>query len=166
MKRKSKNEFVGLVYEHVGIIYKICNIYGNPHAREDLKQEIIFQLWKSYPSFREESKFSTWMYRVALNTALFETNKEKRMNNALQTLKQTTNKTAETTEQLELIEQLYIHISKLNEIDKAITFLYLEKCSYREIADVLGMTEKNVGIRLFRIKKKLKELFDKQNSKP
>jgi len=163
---RNKDEFVGLIKKHYGIIYKICNIYGGNY-REDLQQEIVYQLWKSYPSFKGRSKFQTWMYRVALNTALFEAKKVNREYTELKNFENTNGESPEElTEKINRIEQLYFNISKLNDVDKAITLLYLEKCSYKEIAEITGMTEKNVGIRLFRIKNKLKQMFNQQEAKP
>ena len=163
MKEKTKQDFVELVQKHLNIIYKICHVYGSSNGTEDLKQEIIYQLWKSFPSFRGESKFTTWMYRVALNTALFELRKHQNTFTRIEKVEHLlTDDSEETVEKVTQIEQLYAHIASLNEIDRGITLLYLEKFSYREIADITGMTEKNVGIRLFRIKNKLKAMFNNQ----
>lgn len=144
----------------MGIIYKICNLYAAEEDFDDLKQEIIYQLWKSYPTFRGDSKFQSWMYRVALNTAMIELRARKLKYTAL------------TVDELELpdlqekdpdqeseVRQLYAHISKLKDLDKTIIFLYLEQFTYEEIADITGISTKNVSVRLVRIREKLRKLF-------
>ena len=162
---KDKAFFVDMVYNHVGIIYKICKLYAAEEDRNDLKQEIIFQLWKSYPSFKGESKFQSWMYRVAINTAMLGLRARK--------VKYTSLSGHETeipdeqwkgSHEDERVRQLYQHISKLKDLDKTIIFLYLEQCSYEEIAEITGISKKNVSVRLVRIREKLRKLFNIQNS--
>ncbi|MBN2773242.1 MAG: sigma-70 family RNA polymerase sigma factor [Prolixibacteraceae bacterium] len=162
MNQQNRDEFVSLIQQNIGIIYKICNIYGGAF-KDDLKQEIIYQLWKSFTSFKGNSKFQTWMYRVALNTALFESNREKRKFAELNPSYDIADHSENPEEKVILVNQLYRHISKLKKIDRAITLLYLEKCSYREIAEITGLSEKNVGVKLTRIKEKLRAMFEKQN---
>jgi RNA polymerase sigma-70 factor (ECF subfamily) len=158
-----KEKFITLINTHENIIHKVCSVYANNSAdREDLKQEIIFQLWKSFPSFRSEAKIQTWMYKVALNTALIGLRKKNRV---VQTELQDNH--AEPIDQNESdelrykINELYDAIHKLNQVEKAVLFLYLEKCSYREISDITGLTEKNVSVLLFRSKEKLRNLMGK-----
>lgn len=162
---KDKNSFVDMVYQHSGIIYKICNLYAAEEDREDLKQEIIYQLWKSYPSFRGESKFQSWMYRVAINTAILGLRARKVNYISL------SDHEAEIPDQLvagtiedERVWQLYRNIGKLKDLDKTIIFLYLEQCSYEEIAEITGISVKNVSVRLVRIREKLRILFNIQHS--
>ena len=154
-----------MVYHHVGIIYKICKLYADEEDREDLKQEIIYQLWKSYPSFKGDSKFQSWMYRVAINTALLGLRARK--------VKYTSLSGHETeipdeqwtgSREDDRVRQLYSHISKLKDLDKTIIFLYLEQCSYDEIAEITGISSKNVSVRLVRIREKLRKSFQIQNS--
>ena len=141
----------------MGIIYKICKLYAAKEDQEDLKQEIIYQLWKSYPTFRGDSKFQSWMYRVALNTAMLglRANKMKYTRLNARALEISDN-THELEEEEIRIRFLYREISKLNDLDKTIIFLYLEQCSYDEIAEITGITVKNVSVRLVRIKEKLR----------
>ena len=158
---KTKEIFTDLVFSNIGIIYKICNMYSNGPGKNDLQQEIIYQLWKSFPSFREDAKFQTWMYRVALNTALLGLRERK--NNHVQLSENEKNMTDgsfEEHERLLQIKQLYHHISNLNDIDKAIIFLYLEQCNYKEISEITGINEKNIGVKLVRIRKKLRTMFN------
>jgi RNA polymerase sigma-70 factor (ECF subfamily) len=158
MDHSSKEKFVNLVYDNINIIYKICRIYSS-EDHEDLQQEIIYQLWKAYPSFQGKSKFQTWMYRVALNTAIVGFRKRKITTIPInQALNNSLIEAQDTTKQQ--IELLYRHIACLDAVEKAVIFLYLEKCSYEEISKVLGLTPGNVGVKINRIKKKLREMFE------
>ncbi len=162
MKRDfRKEDFVILINRHEDVIHKICNIYADTSPdREDLKQEIIFQLWKSFPSFRNESKVQTWMYRVALNTALMGLRKRNRVE---QTELLDKHSEIEDWNEQEEIEQriklLYKAIHQLNRVEKAVIFLYLEKCTYQEIAEITGLTDKNVSVILVRSKEKLRTIL-------
>jgi len=158
---KSKAYFVEMVQKNAGMIYKICNLYAAAEDREDLKQEIIFQLWKSFPSFRRESSFQSWMYRVSLNTAMLGLRARKMKYSHLSDREvQIPDEEASDGELETRIRQLYRHISKLNDLDKTIIFLYLEKCSYDEIAEITGISRGNVSVRLVRIKEKLRNHFN------
>lgn len=152
-----------MVFTHMGIIYKICNLYAAEDDREDLKQEIIYQLWKSFPSFKGNSKFQSWMYRVAINTAMLGLRARKVKYTSLSDhdIEIPDERGIRSVEDAK-IRQLYIHISKLNDLDKTIIFLYLEQCSYDEIAEITGISTKNVSVRLVRIREKLRKLFNVQ----
>ncbi len=133
-------------------------VYANGWAdREDLFQEICLQLWKSYPNFREEAQFSTWMYRVALNTAI-STVRKKKNGFSFELLRETDRIPDESSNEKDQIKLLYSAISKLNRIDKAIILLWLEEKNYEEIAAIMGTSKKNVSVKLVRIKRKLEEL--------
>ena len=161
-----KAYFVEMVYSHMGIIYKICKLYADGEDREDLKQEIIYQLWKSYPTYRGDSKFQSWMYRVALNTAMLGLRARKMKYTGLsdQELK-TSEDPFEKQDEETRVKLLYKQISKLKDLDKTIIFLYLEQCSYEEIAEITGISIKNVSVRLVRIREKLRKNLHIQNSK-
>jgi RNA polymerase sigma factor (sigma-70 family) len=161
-----KAYFVEMIYSNMGIIYKICKLYAEREDQEDLKQEIIYQLWKSYPSYRGDSKFQSWMYRVALNTAMLGLRARKMKYTGLtdQELK-TSEDPFEKQDEEARVKQLYRQISKLKDLDKTIIFLYLEQCSYEEIAEITGISTKNVSVRLVRIREKLKKNLHIQNSK-
>lgn len=152
-----KAYFVEMVYTHIRIIYKICMLYAAEEDREDLKQEIIYQLWKSFPSFRGESRFQSWMYRVALNTAMLGL-RARKMNYLRLTDQEMEipDDPPENPDHDPRIRQLHRQISKLKDLDKTIIFLYLEECSYDEIAEITGISTKNVGVRLVRIREKLR----------
>jgi len=164
-EQADKAYFVEMVFEHMRIIYKICTLYAAEEDREDLKQEIIYQLWKSYPSFRGESKFQSWMYRIALNTAMLGLRARKQKYSRLSDHALELGVEDDLYQEEEnRIKQLYRHISKLKDLDKTIVFLYLEECSYEEIAEITGISVKNVSVRLVRIKEKLRKLFHVQSS--
>jgi len=157
-QKQNKKSFSELIEKHQTIIHKITMVYENGWAdREDLFQEICLQLWKSYPNFREEAKFSTWMYRVALNTAISNVRKEKKKP-LFEPLRESDGITEDSTDEKEKVKLMYRAISKLNRIDKAIILLWLEEKNYEEIAAIMGTSKKNVSVKLVRIKRKLEEL--------
>lgn len=159
-----KDDFTQLFLDNQRIVHKICSVYfnGKPDM-EDYFQEIVLQLWKAFPGFRNESKFSTWMYRVALNTAIDILRKEKsqpklfRLSNAELTL---TESKKELTEQQ---ENLYTAILQLSEIEKAIILLYLEEYSYKEISEIVGISETYTGVKINRIKTQLQKMINNGN---
>lgn len=157
--KSSERKFVELLQKHQNIVHKICSLYTNDSdAHKDLFQEITIQLWKAYPKFRGDSKFSTWMYRVGLNTSITLYRKSlrrvKSQNIEAVAYKLSYEEYDDTRdEQLKLI---YTAVHKLNDIDKGIIFLYLENKNYREISETLGISEVNARVRMNRIKTKLK----------
>ena len=154
---QNKNEFVRVIQENEALIYKVSKVYTNSREdAQDLYQEIVYQLWKSFGSFRHESKLSTWMYRIALNTAISNLNKEKRKGTFLPISDWVLNRT-ETDDPLreERFELLYAHIRELSTVEKGIILIYLEGKSYEEMAAITGFTTTNIGTRLGRIKQKL-----------
>ena len=159
----TKKEFIQKIKDNEGIIYKVARIYSN--NREDLKdlyQEIVYQLWKSYKTFNGESKFSTWMYRIALNTSISYLKKEKKQVNTVSIDSNLLNRIEQIDSLMEeQITLLYAHIKKLNIIEKGIILLHLEGKSYDEIASITGFTSTNIGTRLARIKQKLKNQIKK-----
>lgn len=157
-----KDIFVQLMDDHKGIIIKICNTYcENRTDREDLAQEIMYQLWRSIEKFDTAQRFSTWMYRVALNVAISFYRKNKIKNSVISFPDQTTEIAdhPDAAERETAINQLQQFINELKELDRALMFLYLESKTYREIAEILGISETNVATRINRTKEKLKERF-------
>lgn len=153
-----EQEFINLLHEHQKIIYKVCKIYREAKEdREDLFQEIVYQLWKSLPSFRGESNISSWMYRVALNTAIAVFRKKQPQVNYSDSLPDHLAATGETVSENE--ERLFEALRSLNDAEKALISLYLEGFSYQEIAAITGITESNTGVKLNRIKNKLKTIL-------
>jgi len=155
-------EFLKTVIGNQGIIHKVCGIYCDTlEDREDLFQEIVAQLWRSYPSFRSESKVSTWMYRVSLNTAIthFKKNKRRPDRNELERHNIQAIHEEYDDSYEENIKLLYQAVSKLTGIEKSITLLYLEDKKYEEIAEIVGITQNYVRVKMNRIKAKLKKLM-------
>jgi RNA polymerase sigma-70 factor (ECF subfamily) len=150
-----------LVNEHRGMLYKVCRMYCFTEPdRQDLFQEIVIQLWRSYPGFRGEAKFSTWLYRIALNTAISGLRKQHRLitptdPEQLPTELQDIQYPAEKDEQL---QQLYAAIEKLTEVEKALTMLYLEDKTYLEMEEILGISQNNLRVKMNRIKEKLRKI--------
>ena len=163
MKRPElEQKFTTLVQENQGIIYKACRLYcRNPEDCKDMFQEIVLKLWKGYPSFRGDSKPTTWMYRVAINTAITFQGKRQipfDRNIDAESLQVIDDSGPVTLE--EDILMLYKAIGKLNEVDRAITWLYLENKSYEEIGNIIGITVSHVGVKIVRIKEKLEKIFN------
>ena len=154
------DEFVQRVNQHLGIAHKVGRVYfPDETEREDVVQEMMYQLWRSYAGFDGRSKFSTWMYKVCLNTAL--TYRRKQKNEKMEPISDTHHEIAVRieTDQPERIRQLWKAIATLSSLNKAIVLLYLENLSYDEIAAVTGLTRSNVSVRLVRIKKELEILL-------
>lgn len=163
MDKKLKHKFVQLIEQHQNIVHKVCKIYTDSReAHKDLFQEITIQLWKAYPKFRGDSKFSTWMYRVSLNTAITLYRKSKRRpktQNYDWVDFKIKHEEYDSTED-EQLSLMYAAIKELNDIDKALVFLYLEDKNYKEISDTLGISEVNARVKMSRIKKKLKKTLN------
>ncbi len=161
--KRTELEFSELVEKNQGIIHKVCRIYTtNEEDSQDLFQEILLQLWKSYKSFKGNSKFTTWMYRVALNTAitLFRKSTKNVVTQEIDTTLYKISEDTEYSEKEEQINQLYEAIKKLSEIERALVLLYLEDLPYKDIADTLGITEVNARVKMNRAKVKLKEIMN------
>ncbi|MDC1030099.1 sigma-70 family RNA polymerase sigma factor [Flavobacteriaceae bacterium] len=164
--QKNEADFVALLNENQNLVHKICRMYTNSKAaHDDLFQEISIQLWRSYDRFEGKSKFSTWMYRVGLNTAITLYRKEKkRIDNGV--LHENTPQLMVQEYDTEIDEQLdwlYQKINSFSEIDKALTLLYLEDKKYDEIAETLGISSINARVKMNRIKKRLKEMIKDRN---
>jgi RNA polymerase sigma factor (sigma-70 family) len=158
--------FIQLIEEHKAMLSKICRIYQDGEAdRDDLMQEMILQLWLAFDSFQGKSKFSTWMYRVALNTAILFFKKQKRRPDSEQLPDKLDHLEAEATdtEKDEQLTLFYKGIQQLNKVEKALIFLYMEDQPYEDIALNLGISEINVRVRLNRTKNKLKEIVKSMN---
>ncbi|MGH2664632.1 RNA polymerase sigma factor [Flavobacterium sp.] len=163
MESKEK-EFLTRIETHKGILYKVSKMYmDNWDDQQDLFQEIVCQLWKAYDTFRGESQFSTWMYRVAINTSIVFLKKEKRKVDkyeiASENIREEENDAHIKESQL---EHFYRAVQKLDKIDKAIIFYQLEGFSHKEIGANLGISEGNARVKLNRAKEKLKEIIKQQ----
>ena len=163
MTEELEQKFVADLEENQNIVHKVCKIYtNNQDAHNDLFQEISIQLWKAYPKFRGEAKFSTWMYRVALNTAITLYRKSKRsiqtqdFDSVLYKIESTQYDDTEE-EQLKL---LYKAVHHLSDIEKALVFLYLEDKNYKEISETMGISEVNARVKMNRVKNKLRDILN------
>lgn len=163
MNRDLEHQFVSNLEKHQNIVHKICRIYTNDTAsHNDLFQEITIQLWKAYPKFRGEAKFSTWMYRVALNTAITLYRKTKRQvkTQDFDTVQFRIPVEEYDQEAEKQLKSMYDAIQQLNDIEKALIFLYLEDKNYKEISDTMGISEVNARVKMNRVKNKLKDLIN------
>lgn len=163
MENILRDQFVELLESHQNIVHKVCRIYARDKAsHDDLFQEITIQLWQAYPKFRGDSKFSTWMYRVALNTAITSYRKEKGQRHQLDIDDFPNALKAEPYDNTmdRQMEALYGAIDQLNDIDKALVLLYVEDKNYQEISETLGISEVNARVKMNRIKTKLKTLIN------
>ena len=152
-----EQEFIELIKNHQGILHKICNIYfiRNPF-KEDYYQEILIRLWRSYPSFKNQSSFSTWLYKVALNTAIDIIRKQNLQPKHTELSKIEYNiPVNDHNIESEKRDLLYQAINHLSDVQKAIIILYLEEYNYKEIAEIIGISESNTGVKINRIKNQL-----------
>lgn len=154
-----QEQFQSLLDEHKKILYKVANLYSkNTEDREDLVQEIVVQLWRSFRSFDGRARFSTWMYRIALNVAISVYRRETtRRRHVLSDEEEVLNAVDSSTEQSEELQVLYQFIKGLDPLNKALTMLYLDGNSYSEMAQVLGISETNVATKISRLKQQLKQ---------
>ena len=162
MKSPPENEilFNSLIKENSRIINSVCYFYSSDNIPfEDLRQEVYINIWKGLDQFRSESKVSTWIYRIAINTALMEIRTgKKRINTG--SIDQTVFNISNDTDnfQKDRLEALDSLIDKLDDTEKAIILLWLDEYSYEEIAETMGMKKSNVATKIFRIKEKLSKL--------
>ena len=158
----SETEFEKLVYDNQELIIKVCNIYcHNQPDKDDLFQDIIINLWKGLPSFKGNSKLSTWIYRVSLNTAISGFRKKKKAGFIdIEDISDSEAISPDSNPDGELrIKALHFGINKLKTVEKAIVLLYLEDKSYDEISEIIGISKKNVSVRLVRLKRKLEKII-------
>jgi len=158
MEKSLEKQFLEDIMESREIIVRICLIYRKDQAdRDDLYQEIIMNAWNAYPRFKGLSKFSTWLYKVALNTALSE-NRKNKFFGRISDLDMISNR-ASIENHDEDTEMLYFAIEQLDPLEKSIALLYLDDLPYREISKITGLTESNIGVRLNRLKSKMKTIL-------
>lgn len=160
---EQEKQFLALVQKHKGILHKVGRMYMDTlEDREDLHQEIIIQLWKSYPNFKGQSEFSTWMYRVAVNTAITYFKKEKRRSDTfsydIAKEPEQENYDPEKDKQLEIFYKAVQHLSP---VEKAVILYFMEGLSHKEVGMQLGISEVNARVKLNRTKEKLQNIIKK-----
>ncbi|MDV6170389.1 sigma-70 family RNA polymerase sigma factor [Flavobacterium sp. DG1-102-2] len=163
MSSELERSFVKQLQENQNLIHKICRIYTDGEdAHKDLFQEITIQLWKAFPQFRGDSKFTTWAYRVGLNTAITLYRKKTKSINTIEfdNKLHKIDQDEYNYEEEEHIKLLYQAVQQLNDIEKALVFMYLEDKDYTEIAETLGISEVNARVKMNRIKGKLKTILN------
>ncbi|MGB3607423.1 MAG: RNA polymerase sigma factor [Psychroserpens sp.] len=163
MDKELEHRFVELLEKHQNIVHKVCRLYtNNQDAHNDLFQEITIQLWKAYPKFRGDAKFSTWMYRVGLNTAitLYRKSKRRIKTQAFESVAFKIKSIDYDDTEEQQLKLLYKAVHQLNDIEKALVFLYLEEKNYSEISETLGITEVNARVKMNRVKKKLRTILN------
>ena len=154
-KQKIETEFLNMIQKYNRIIYKVASFYTDENnTLDDLYQDVVLNLWKAFPNFREESQVSTWIYRIALNTCVSFYRRSSRR----PTLVKTMPELKAETEENEAIAELYVCINRLGKLERALILLYLEDRPYKEIAEIMGITTTNVSTKINRIKEKLKQL--------
>lgn len=164
MDKKLEHTFLEQFESHQNIVHKICTLYTKDKAAHlDLFQEISIQLWRAFPKFRGASKFSTWMYRVGVNTAITQYRKNKRrtdVHDITPVLFKAQAYEGYDPHEEQQLSLMYAAIQELNDIDKALIFLYLEDKNYQEISETLGISEVNARVKMNRIKKKIKKILN------
>lgn len=155
------NEFEQVVKKHKSTIYTVCYMFSKDKDEvDDLFQDVLTNMWKGFDNFRGESKLDTWIWRVALNTCISDDRKKKRRGETVP-LDISMNLYADNDDDSKQIRMLYDRINKLGVIDRAIVLLWLENMSYDEIGAIIGITPKNVSVKLVRIKQQLMKMSDK-----
>ncbi len=158
-----EQNFISQLKANQNIVHKICRLYtSGEDAHKDLFQEITIQLWKAFPKFRGDSKFSTWAYRVALNTAITLYRKSTRsiQTSSFDGAKHFLPQEDYNYEEEEQLKLMYDAVYQLNDIEKALVFMYLEDKDYAEISVTLGISEVNARVKMNRIKGKLKKILN------
>lgn len=157
-KQQLEKEFISLVEAHKRIIYKVCSVYAaDRESLNDLYQEIVINLWKAFPRFRSECKVSTWVYRIGLNTCIsfFRQSKSRPEVVPITVDLESFDEESDKASQL---RELYRMINCLGQLERALILLWLEEKSYQEIADITGISPSHVGVKLTRIREKLKAM--------
>jgi len=154
----TEKDFIQSIEQNQKIIHKVCNLYmQDGQDKKDLFQEILLNAWKGFGNFKGEAKFSTWLYRVALNTAITFYRKDLRQIETTELKEQVATIADNIVQQEEEMIAMHKAIAELSAVDKALVMLYLEDYSYDEISGIMGITANNVAVKMNRIKTKLKE---------
>lgn len=156
--QKSEEQFVALVEEHKQTIYMVCYLFSKDKTEvEELYQDVLINLWKGFAGFEGRSSLRTWVWRVSLNTCI-SWQRGKRKRGARVPLELSVDLYNDTDNDTRQIQMLHERINKLGPFDRAIVLLWLENISYEEIGEIVGISAKNVSVRLFRIKEQLRQM--------
>ncbi len=157
--QETEKIFIDLVTQNQQIIYKVCYFYtSDDFTLDELYQETIINLWKAYPTFRRESKVSTWIYRIAMNTCISYMRKSYSKPNTIPISTYIADNTPDNDTSNKYLHELYQMINQLGKLEKALILLYLEDKKHQEISEILGISKNNVAVKLNRIKDKLKKM--------
>lgn len=166
LKSKDEIELFGLIEKYQGIIHKVNSVYfEHKEDKEDNFQEVIYRLYKSFDSLRDRNKFSSWIYKVSINTAITALRKSNRVKTKPEFSDSDIKEIDENNHEEfnEKISHLYTAINKLSEVEKAIILLHLDEKSYNEIGEIIGISKNNVGVKILRIKEKLRNILKNKN---
>lgn len=156
--KRLEEEFTRAVSEHKDTIYMVCYMFSKDKAEvEDLYQEVLINLWKSFPSFEGRSSLKTWIWRISLNTCITIDRKKRRRGTPMP-LELDIDLYNDSDRETRQIKMLHERINRLGPFDRAIILLWLENMSYEEIGAIVGISEQNVSVRLYRIKEQLKAM--------
>ncbi|HEX2606785.1 MAG TPA: sigma-70 family RNA polymerase sigma factor [Flavisolibacter sp.] len=159
VKETTELQFEKAIKTHERLLFKVCWMYARTQTdRDDLYQEIVLQLWHSYPRFRGDAQFSTWLYRVALNTAISGKRRQKDLTVSYEPDKLPVLSETLLPDESDELNRLYAAISRLNEIEKALVMLYLDDHSYDEMESIMGISSGALRVKMNRIKEKLRQL--------
>jgi RNA polymerase sigma factor (sigma-70 family) len=159
----TEKEFEEKIREHELLIHKVCSMYAYSEAdRQDLFQDVVIQHWQSYSKYRGDAKFSTWLYRVAINTAITGLRKKKDFITSTEPFSLPHKADDESSkEEEDRLREMYEAIAKLNDIEKAVVMLYMEERTYEEMEEILGISESTLRVKMNRIREKLRQLTKK-----
>ncbi|MDD6211089.1 MAG: sigma-70 family RNA polymerase sigma factor [Bacteroidales bacterium] len=161
-KQDSEKQFALFIEEYRQVIYKVCSVYASDKDNlGDLYQEVVINLWKAFPRFRNECKASTWVYRIGLNTCLSFMRKSKSKPVIVPITVDLENCFEEEEGKTHLLKELYRMINRLGKLERALILLWLEERSYQEIAEITGISKQNAAVKLSRIKEKLKGMSNR-----
>ena len=160
--KQLENDFLEMITAQKRVIYKVCYVYANDQEElNDLFQEVVLNLWKGFPSYRGDSKFTTWVYRISMNTCITWLRHAGTRPKTIPITANVVGQLAEESGKAEQLQELYRLINQLGKLERALVLLWLDERSYQEMADILGLSKGNVAVKLNRIREKLKKMSNR-----
>ena len=157
--KQLEKDFLDMIAAHERIIYKVCYVYANDRDDlNDLFQEVALNLWKSFPHYRGDSKLTTWVYRITMNTCITYLRQSYTEPLTIPLTTDIAERFADQDEKAEQLRELYLLISQLGKLERALILLWLDERSYQEMADILGISKASIAVKLHRVKEKLKKM--------